>query len=337
MYPVFRQAIAEAGALPHIMGERLEEGDMNPWVLDTCARHGDQATFIAIERLVEARQELEALERREVLNDFQRVILHQIFELDLPALDFLPRSILLVATPSPGAAELQFHWQGRARWVKLPRSYVDKRRSPVRILETLEGGLAAQGYHLAHAPRLPHKLLAVRSGLGKYGRNNLVYVAGMGSFINLNLFFSDLPCPDDGWCATQMMAACEFCRICQQACPTAAIRADRVLLDNERCLPYFNEAGSEWDFPDWIDPAAHHCLYGCLRCQNVCPVNHDYLHNGAPVHVAFSPDETGALLEGRALDDLPTGLRAKVEALDMQEYLGAIPRNLRALLAQPVG
>jgi epoxyqueuosine reductase len=37
------------------------------------------------------------------------------------------------------------------------------------------------------------KRLAVRSGLARYGRNNVTYVEGMGSFLELSASLTDMP------------------------------------------------------------------------------------------------------------------------------------------------
>jgi hypothetical protein len=47
--------------------------------------------------------------------------------------------------------------------------------------------------------RVPLKLLAAHSGLGRYGRNNLIFVDGMGSFVMLYAFLTDHPFLDDTW------------------------------------------------------------------------------------------------------------------------------------------
>ncbi len=47
----------------------------------------------------------------------------------------------------------------------------------------------------------------------------------------------------------------------------------------------------------------------------------------------FNEEETAFLLEGRPFEQFPEDLRQKVIALEMEEYLPALPRNLRALLA----
>jgi epoxyqueuosine reductase len=203
----------------------------------------------------------------------------------------------------------------------------------VRIENYLKALLNPRGYHVLHAPKLPHKLIAVRSGLGLYGRNNICFVDGMGSFLNLAPYFSDVPCEDNTWQEIRQMDLCHTCRACMQNCPTAAIMPTRFLIDNERCLTYFNEAGGEWNFPDWIDPSSHHALYGCLRCQTACPVDAQYVKTVAEPF-EFSEAETTLLMERKSFELFPDELKQKVLALGMVEYLGAIPRNLQALFNQ---
>ena len=47
----------------------------------------------------------------------------------------------------------------------------------------------------------------------------------------------------------------------------------------------------------------------------------------------FSEEETGLLLEGAPLAELPPGLAQKLADSDLQIFLGELPRNLGALLA----
>jgi len=46
---------------------------------------------------------------------------------------------------------------------------------------------------------LPLKTLAVRSGLAKYGRNNITYIDGMGSFYRLVAYYTDIPPQENNW------------------------------------------------------------------------------------------------------------------------------------------
>jgi epoxyqueuosine reductase len=182
---------------------------------------------------------------------------------------------------------------------------------------------------------LPKKLLAVCSGLGAYGKNNICYVDGMGSFIRLAAFYSDLPCEEDIWREPQMMDACQRCSACINKCPTGAIPQDRFLLRAERCITYHNEKPGHVPFPAWLDPAWHNCLVGCMTCQRICPKNKDFLHkveDGA----TFSQEETAILLKGVAFDQLPDAMMEKLVRFDLVEFLDIFPRNLSVYLERIV-
>ena len=212
----------------------------------------------------------------------------------------------------------------------IPPGYVGNTTSPIRIEGYLNEALAPEGHQARRAPRLPKKLLAVRSGLGVFGRNNLCYVEGMGSLLNLVSLYSDVPCAEGSWHEIRQMDTCLDCEACLNNCPTGAITRERFLIDNKRCLTFFNEVGPEFEFPEWIPPSVHHVAYGCSRCLAVCP------ENGARIgivgeQVTFTEEETGLLLRGLSFERLPEELQRKVSALDMSGYLGALPRNLRAL------
>ncbi len=294
------------------------------------ALQGDRAAVVPIQRLDDLRADFADLKSSGQLANFQRFILDKIYSLDPPDVDFEARSIIIAASPSPAAIEMVFGWQGRRIPVVIPGSYVYKHKQQ-RIEDRLNEFLGPRGYQARYAPQLPHKRLAVRSGLARYGRNNICYVEGMGSLLNLTPLVSDLPVEESEWHAVRHMERCSACSICLQSCPTGAIRADRFLLEVERCLTYFNELGAQWGFPAWLDPAAHHSLYGCLRCQEACPANKPYWKTQANF-IAFSEAETTLLLEGCAPEQLPEGLAQKVQALDMADYLAALPRNLPILL-----
>jgi epoxyqueuosine reductase len=178
---------------------------------------------------------------------------------------------------------------------------------------------------------LPKKLTAVRAGLATYGRNNITYVPGMGSFYRPVLLWSDLPCEEDQWQELRMMATCERCQACLRACPTGAIGADRFLLHAERCLTLYNEEPHHVPFPRWVDPSWHNCLVGCLYCQRACPENRE-VRKGIEAKEVFTEEETSLLLDGVPLPELPLATAAKVERIDLTELLDVLPRNLKALL-----
>ncbi|TCL59716.1 epoxyqueuosine reductase [Hydrogenispora ethanolica] len=292
--------------------------------------HGDKSRILPLERLADLQKDIAEFEERQDLNGFQKWIAGSLYQFDSPAADFGSRSLLIIASPNPAYAKVIFHWQGqKVPLICLARSEMGKKAAPARTKQYLTRFLKPLGYHIQAAPRLPLKRLAVRSGLAAYGRNNICYVEGMGSFFTLVAYFSDIPCDAGDWHELRVMEHCQSCNACLKNCPTGAILPERFLIDNERCLSYFNE--SPGDFPDWLPRSVHHCLYDCLMCQRICPQNRERIdHVTGPVE--FDEAETALLLSGKTLPEFPPALRRKVRFLGMDEWLGAMPRNIRVLL-----
>jgi epoxyqueuosine reductase len=235
------------------------------------------------------------------------------------------KSLIVVAVPRP-QSQAVFTWNGESRALILPPTYVAYKKTTRRVERLLAKILATKGYRVA-STALPLKLLAVRSGLGSYGRNNICYVPGMGSFLQLVAVYADLPCQKDGWQEAQMMKSCQNCYACRQNCPTGAIPSDRFLLRAERCIVFHNEKRGDVPFPAWIDSSWHNCLFGCLHCQRVCPQNKKFLH-WIEEKEEFSQEETALLLEGAPRDQLPVATARKLERLELLEDVESIPRNL---------
>ena len=167
---------------------------------------------------------------------------------------------------------------------------------------------------------------------------------GLGSYHQLVGFATDAslgPGPTAGRDTPALCPECTHCTACREACPAGAIGEDRILLHAERCLTLANEAEGPW--PAWLFPAAHHCLGGCMRCQEVCPQNVGLLHWETVTEV-FSPEETATILgegavaeEGRDCVDVRwEQVKAKVASIGLPGYEVIIGRNLRALLRAPL-
>ncbi len=133
-------------------------------------------------------------------------------------------------------------------------------------------------------PNLPHRVAAARAGLGTFGKNCLFYsnkVARCGSWtlpiaVVINEEFSpgtpsvEIQCPS-------------FCRnACIAACPTRALKGNGTI-DPRECISYLTYFGDEIT-PLEIREAMGMYVYGCDRCQNVCPRNQPWLAQELPMN-----------------------------------------------------
>ncbi|HOG29171.1 MAG TPA: 4Fe-4S binding protein [Vicinamibacterales bacterium] len=240
---------------------------------------------------------------------------------------------LVVAMPRP-AHSVGFVTSGRRIQALFPPTY----ERYLRTFEDVRCDLAEgplKGCELAVAAA-PLKTAASLLGLVRYGRNNLTYAAGMGSYLQLLGYVTNarLRVPPD-WrpCVPRLLDECDGCRICEARCPTGAISSERVLLRAELCLTLANETPGPW--PSHVPSGVHHCLIGCLSCQRDCPANPELpvVESG----VEFSEAETRALLDGRSRTGcVREAIGRKLDLLGQPCQEEVIGRNLRALSADRV-
>lgn len=289
--------------------------------------HGYNGRAVPVTRLRDLEDTIEGLSRQGLLAQGIQDLLAAAFAFRTPDEMRQVRSIIVIAAPEP-LYRVVFHHQGKARELEVPPTYLYYRDLHARLGRILAEAHEGEGYHFARA-RVPEKTLAVASGLAQYGRNNITYVRGLGSYHRPSAFYSDMPVKGDEWQKPSVSPACKNCGLCAESCPTGAIAEDRFLLRAEQCLTYFNENPGE--FPDDLDPAAHHCVVGCMVCQTVCPLNRGLLKSQY-AREEFSEEETALLLRGPGAEGLPRPLAAKLETMGLLEYAGVLPRNLRAVL-----
>ncbi len=247
------------------------------------------------------------------------------FEFDITT--SLPRacSIIITAAPQP-QRKITFHLNGHTYLVIIPPTYYADTDNQIRNM--LQDILNSNDYQLYPAA-LPLKLLAVYSGMAKYGKNNIAYVEGLGSFVRLKAFLSDMSTGRSDSLEPRVMKECDRCKACLNECPTRAIVPDRFLIHAERCITFLNEGREE--FPGWVDSAWHNSLIGCMKCQLVCPVNKRFI-KWVEEGEDFNEAETQLILNGVPLDRVPPETAHKLNRCYMLEYLDVLPRNLRALL-----
>lgn len=232
-------------------------------------------------------------------------------------------SIAVVANPSPRSVLVLNHGGRRVEAV-VPPHYIGN-----AILENNKKALEEAGAGRFEWARLPSKTLAARTGLCRYGRNNVCYTEGMGSYLRLDQYYVEADLWADHWQEREAMPQCSNCRLCLEACPTGTILCERFAIEATRCLTLHNE--STEPFAGWIEARWHNAVIGCMRCQEACPVNRPHLEK-VENRVELTGEETALVLAGADFDGLPTELQVKLRSLELNDLYGLLPRNLGALI-----
>jgi len=107
---------------------------------------------------------------------------------------------------------------------------------------------------------------AVQAGLGWIGRNRQLIIPHAGSMFFLGELFLDIEPTYD----RPMRNRCGKCRACVDECPTHALEYGSFR--SGRCLSY-QTIENRGAIPPDIAKAMNGTIYGCDRCQTVCPWN----------------------------------------------------------------
>lgn len=132
--------------------------------------------------------------------------------------------------------------------------------------------------------------LAIKAGLGEYGRNGLLITPEFGPRVRLGKIFTDMPLAHDAPIQFGVKEMCEECNACAAGCPVKAIPfgdpsteifnqsnlkgVRKWTVDGEKCFSYWAAQNSD-----------------CSICIRVCPYNREYdkWENRAWLQVAKSP------------------------------------------------
>ena len=241
------------------------------------------------------------------------------------------RSIIVIALTSYHS-EVCFKYTGLDYILFIPPTYIGYDDTVEKFLKYVSLDLEPDGYK-AVKTELPQKLLAVHSGLAYYGKNNITYIKGLGSYFQLFSFYTNLPVKEDTWFQLRMLDRCTKCNACISVCPTGAINNSSFIINARRCITLFNE--NENEFPEWIKPQAHNSLIGCMLCQHYCPENKNVRHK-VDQKIDFTEEETLQILNAKVPEELNIDLRRKVYKLDLIGTHTRFPdfrRNLSILLS----
>ncbi len=235
------------------------------------------------------------------------------------------KSVIMIASPQHKSIA-EFVHNGKSIEATIPPTYMYP-KVKLEVNSILDSALKENGYSY-ESISLPLKLLAVRSGLGIYGRNNICYVPELGSFIRLSAFITNYDFGQDSWNEVKVMESCKNCKICINNCPTGAIDKERFLIHAQNCLTHYNEDDSP--IPQWIRPNLHNAIVGCMKCQIDCPHNKKFT-DFVDDKIFFNEKETELILGGTDFSSLPQETRSKITYIGMEPYYHILPRNIRLI------
>ena len=142
--------------------------------------------------------------------------------------------------------------------------YAQLRESLRQIAKQLESD-GFRAVVLADDNAIVDREVAYQAGLGWFGKNSNLLIAGAGSYFvlgcvvtNASLVVAEKPVED----------GCGSCRRCLDNCPTQAIIAPGVI-DANKCLAWLLQKPGVFDRDFRV--ALGDRLYGCDDCQEVCP------------------------------------------------------------------
>lgn len=144
---------------------------------------------------------------------------------------------------------------------------------------------------------LLERLHGYYAGLGWIGKNGSLINQRYGSWFFLGEILLNL----DLEYATPGVDQCGNCTHCLDACPTGALVAPRTL-DARRCLSYLS-IEFKGAIPEELHSAFGKTIFGCDRCQEICPWNQRAETPGQP---EFLPREGLYQPELRWLSSLST-------------------------------
>lgn len=240
------------------------------------------------------------------------------------------RGLWVVALPYNTRRSLSAHalssgkaWVSRYAW---GRDYHKVLRARLRPAAQALQAAGFEARVCVDTAPLIERHFAWKAGLGFIGKNGLLLHPKFGSYLFLGALLTDMELED----GPPLPGGCGECALCLKGCPTSALVAPRVL-DAARCL-------STWTiehrgaFPEGTPPLHGH-LFGCDRCQEVCPYNRqaplsteaDFQPRGS--WFAPSPESIAAMTE-EAWDVATQG-----SAVRRARYDGLL-RNARRILEE---
>jgi epoxyqueuosine reductase len=146
--------------------------------------------------------------------------------------------------------------------------------------------LRENGIDAKASGELPHRACAGRAGIGNVGKNCIMYSRKAGyenSWLIPSAILVDQEFEPDSPKDENEFGCPDFCKnTCIVSCPTGALRGSRHL-DPRRCISNLTYNSREITPLEMRVPMGL-WVYGCDRCQNVCPRNDAWRAKEKPVN-----------------------------------------------------
>jgi epoxyqueuosine reductase len=135
----------------------------------------------------------------------------------------------------------------------------------------------AEGKAFSDTGFLHEKSWIREAGLGWQGKHSIMISPQIGSFFFIGILMVNIELDYDEPFSRD---CCGSCSLCIKACPTAAINEDRTI-DARKCISNLT-IENRGPIPEEIVPKLGGRVYGCDRCQEVCPWNKDIKPHNHP-------------------------------------------------------
>jgi epoxyqueuosine reductase len=196
----------------------------------------------------------------------------------------------------------------------------------MRLLAYIKSAdLNADGMAFVDSAPILEKAWAREAGLGWQGKHSIIINKEIGSFFFIGTLILNIPLVYD---KQNTADHCGECRLCVDACPTGAINDNRTI-DARKCIANLT-IENRGPIPGEFIPKLGNRIYGCDRCQEVCPWNRK-----APMdrHPEF---EINGEIAGMSLADWKSLSKDKYERYFKRSAMGRVKyenlmRNLVAL------
>ncbi len=153
----------------------------------------------------------------------------------------------------------------RYAWGKDYHRVIGKRLEELRERISEIAGQKIRAEICVDTKPLPERSLAQKAGLGFIGKQSQLLSPKFGPWLFLAELVTDLELEAD----IPYVGSCGACRICIDACPTAAIREEGNI-DARRCISYLTIENKK-EIPESLKPLLGDHVFGCDICLDVCP------------------------------------------------------------------